>query len=121
VVNETPEQLAELKKYFPTPRDAVTYIMETVPIDKRKDEAKHGSYRTKDTILEIYDEMQAVMAENAAAVAAGREPTARYQTPLDPPPGPPTDAHGNFIPMAQWDPAKWPAHSHPSRGREEVP
>ena len=38
-------------------RDDVDYIMETFPIVKRKDEAAHGCYRTKDTILEIYDEM----------------------------------------------------------------
>ena len=35
----------------------VDYIMETFPIVKRKDEQAHGHYRTKDTILEIYDEM----------------------------------------------------------------
>jgi hypothetical protein len=115
VVDETPEQLAELKKYFPTPRDAVAYIMETFPIVKPKDVEKYGSYRTKETILEIYDKMQAVMAENAAAVAAGRQPSARYQTRLTPPPGPPTDAAGNFIPMAQWDPAHWPPHIHQPR------
>jgi len=122
VVDETEEQLAELKKYFPTPRDAVAYIMETFPIVKRKDEAKYGSYRTKDTILEIYDEMAEVMKQNAAAVAAGREPTARYQTRLDPPPGPPCDEQGNFIPMAQWDPANWPPHIHrPKEAVVEVP
>ena len=55
---ETPEQLAELKKSFPKPRDAVDYIMDTFPIVKRKDEAAYGSYRTKEMILSIYDEMQ---------------------------------------------------------------
>jgi len=120
VVDETPEQLAELKKYFPTPRDAVAYIMETFPIVKRKDVEKYGSYRTKETILEIYDEMQRVMAENAAAVAAGRQPTARYPTRLTPPPGPPADAADNFIPMAQWDRAHWPVHIHPPRGEAAV-
>ena len=48
---ETPEQLAELKKSFPKPRDAVDYIMDTFPIVKRKDEEKYGSYRTKEMIL----------------------------------------------------------------------
>lgn len=115
VVDETPEQLAELKKYFPTPRDAVDYIMETFPIVKRKDEARYGSYRTKETILEIYDAMQAVMAENASAMAAGRQPAARYRTRLNPPPGPPCDAQGNFIPMAQWDRANWPMNIHQPR------
>jgi len=127
VVDETPEQLAELKKYFPTPRDAVAYIMETFPIVKRKDEQKYGEYRTKRVILEIYDEMQRVMAENVVPVAAGKQPTTRYQTRLDPPPGPPCDAQGNFIPMAQWDRAHWPPHIHlprevaaPVPSREEV-
>jgi hypothetical protein len=35
---------------FPTPRDAVAYIMDTFPIVKRKDEAAHGEYRTKRVI-----------------------------------------------------------------------
>jgi hypothetical protein len=51
----------------------------------------------------------------AVAQATGREPTARYQTRLDLPPGPPTDAAGNFIPMSQWDPNHWPKHIHPPR------
>jgi hypothetical protein len=38
-------------------RDDVDYIMETFPIVKRKDIAAHGTYRTKDKILEIYDAM----------------------------------------------------------------
>jgi hypothetical protein len=114
----------ELLAYFPTPHHAVEYIMDTFRILRERDEAAHGTYRTKDTILEIYDEMQAVMAENA--VAAGRQPTARYQTRLNPPPGPPCDAAGNFIPMAQWDPAHWPSHIHQPREAvvavpEEVP
>jgi hypothetical protein len=118
VVDETPEQLAQLKRYFPTPRDAVAYILETFPIVKRKDEQKYGRYRTKETILEMYDRMQRVMAENADAVAAGRQPSARYDSALNPPPGPPTDVAGNFIPMAKWDPAHWPPHIH--RPREEA-
>jgi hypothetical protein len=57
-------------------RDDVDYIIETFPIAKRKDVAKYGSYRTKETILEFYDQM-------AAADAAGT----RYETPITPPPG----------------------------------
>lgn len=118
----------ELSAYFSTPRDAVAYIMETFPIVKRKDEQTHGTYRTRDTILEIYNEMAEVMRQNAAAVAAGRYPTALYQTRLDPPPGPPVDAEGTFIPMAQWgtlDPHLI-SHIHPpkeevSKRPEEVP
>ncbi|MEN6350507.1 MAG: N-6 DNA methylase [Syntrophomonas sp.] len=59
-------------------RDDVDYIMDTFPIVKRKDEANYGSYRTKETILAIYNQMQ-------AAIDSGQP----YQTPLNPPPGPP--------------------------------
>jgi hypothetical protein len=80
--DETPEQLAELKKSFAKPRDAVRYIMDTFPIVKRKDEAAFGSYRTKEMILQIYDDMQ-------EAVRTGTE----YQTKLSPPPGDPRGCH----------------------------
>jgi hypothetical protein len=63
-------------------RDDVNYIMETFPIVKRRDEEKYGSYRTKEAILDIYDEMARCKAE-------GRE----YQTRLDPPPASPLVAH----------------------------
>jgi hypothetical protein len=89
--DETPAQLAELKGYFPTPRDAVAYIMDTFPIVKRKDEARFREYRTKRVILEIYDAMQ-------RAISTG-EP---YQTLLDPPPGDPRAAH---LPKGQRRPA----------------
>ena len=42
-------------------------------------------------------------------------PAARIVSPLNPPPGPPTDEHGHFIPMSQWDPNHWPSHIHPPR------
>jgi hypothetical protein len=58
-----------LKARFSKPRDAVDYIMDTFPIVKRKDEAAYGSYRTKEKILEIYDEMQ-----EAVRVSAGSAP-----------------------------------------------
>lgn len=91
----------ELIASFPTPRHAVDYIMETFPIVKRKDEKAHGTYRTKLAILDIYDQM-------AEAISTGQP----YQTALTPPPGPPTDTEGNFIPMAQWDANNWPKHIH---------
>ena len=56
-------------------RDDVAYIMDIFPIVKRKDEAAHGRYRTKDTILDMYDAMQ-------QAITAGQS----YQPRLDPPP-----------------------------------
>lgn len=81
--DETPEQLEELMQHFPKPRDAVSYIMDTFPIVKRKDEEKYdGDYRTKRIILEIYDDMQ-------EATRTG-EP---YQTRLDPPPADPSCCH----------------------------
>ncbi|MFN8007517.1 MAG: hypothetical protein U0V70_10935 [Terriglobia bacterium] len=40
--DETPEQLSEIMRYFPTPLDAVAYIMDTFPIVKRKDTLKYG-------------------------------------------------------------------------------
>ena len=82
VRDETPEELGELKKHFPSPRDAVAYIMDTFPIVKRRDEEKHGEYRTKRVILEIYDEM-------AEAMRTGKP----YQTRLAPPPADPRCCH----------------------------
>jgi hypothetical protein len=83
--------------------------MDTFPIVKRKDEAAHGTYRTKDTILSIYDEM-------AEAIRTGKS----YQTRLDPPPGPPADEHGNFLSLPEWKPGQpkppnWPSHIHPPK------
>ena len=81
--SETAEDLARLKASFPTPRDAVAYIMDTFPIVKRKDEAKYGGdYRTKRVILEIYDAIQ-------ESIRTGQP----YQTRLDPPPADPSIAH----------------------------
>ena len=60
--DETPEQLVDLKRHFPTPRDAVACILDTFPGVRREDEAKHGEYRTKRVILEIYDAIQESVA-----------------------------------------------------------
>jgi hypothetical protein len=104
VVNET------LREMLPTPRAAVCYIMDTFPIVRRKDEAKYGEYRTKRVILEVYDQMTEIIEANDAIRAANlgkseeelRPLLRSYQSPLNPPPGPPTDANGNFIPYADW-------------------
>ncbi len=58
----TPEQwekeaTPELKALFPTPRDAVAYILDQFPIVRRKDEERYGTYRTKEVILQCYDAM----------------------------------------------------------------
>jgi hypothetical protein len=77
--DESPADLERLKASFPRPRDAVSYIMDTFPIVRRKDEEKHnGDYRTKRVILEIYDAMQ-------SALRTGHP----YQTRLAPPPADP--------------------------------
>ena len=72
----------ELLEFFPTPRDAVSYIMETFPIVKRKDEQKYGTYLTKETILKIYDLMAEAIATDT-----------KYNTTLNPPPADPSCAH----------------------------
>jgi hypothetical protein len=112
-----------LLEMFPTPRDAVSYIMDTFPIVRRKDEAKYGDYRTKQVILEIYDQMTEIIEANEAVRVANpgkseeelRPLLRSYQSPLNPPPGPPTDAIGNFIPVSEWDPTDWPSHIHPPK------
>jgi hypothetical protein len=63
-------------------RDDVDYIMESFTVAKQRDEQKHGEYRTKRVILEIYDEI-------AQAMDTGQS----YQTRLDPPPADPRVAH----------------------------
>lgn len=57
-VAETDDDLKRLTELFPTPRAAVAYILDQFPIVRRKDEAQFGAYRTKETILAIYDAMQ---------------------------------------------------------------
>ena len=74
-IDETTEQLADLKRRFPTPRDAVACILNTFPGVRREDEEKNGEYRTKCAILEIYDAMK-------ESDLTGRS----YQTRLDPQP-----------------------------------
>jgi hypothetical protein len=64
-------------------RPVGVWTTDTFPIVKRRDEAAHGSYRTKDTILQMYDQMQ-------TATDTGQP----YRTWLTPPPGPPADAEG---------------------------
>jgi hypothetical protein len=108
----TPEEWSrtaspELLKALPTPRDAVAYIMETFPIVKRKDEEAHGSYRTKERILALYDELQRCLASGQP-----------FKSTLNPPPGPPTNPDGTFAKLPAWPkgaarPAGWPEHIHP--------
>ncbi|MEV8307352.1 DNA methyltransferase [Streptomyces flavidovirens] len=57
-------------------RPDVEYVMDTFPVVKREDEAVHGTYRTRDLILDVYDRME-----------EARKTGGVYQTLLDPPPG----------------------------------
>ncbi len=80
---KTAEDLVRLTADFPTPRDAVAYIMETFPIVRRRDEEEYdGDYRTKRLVLEIYDAL-------AESIRTGSP----YQTRLDPPPADPSCRH----------------------------
>jgi hypothetical protein len=63
-------------------REDTDYILDTFPIVRRKDEERHGEYRTKRVILEVYDAL-------AEAARTGRP----YVTRLDPPPADPRCAH----------------------------
>ena len=64
-------------------RDDTAYILDTFPIVRRKDEQKyHGEFKTKTTILEIYD-----------ALADSTRTGQPYQTRLDPPSADPRVAH----------------------------
>jgi hypothetical protein len=64
-------------------RDDAEYILETFPIVKHRDEARHGSFRTKELIISEYDRM-------ATAGIKPTEPLAdneKYKSVLIPPPG----------------------------------
>lgn len=61
VVDETPEELAALRAYFPTPRHAVEHILDQFPIVQAKDEYAHGSYVTKERLLRAYDALLAAL------------------------------------------------------------
>lgn len=59
--NETAEQLAGLERHFPTPRAAVSHILDQFPIVREKDERRYGRFRTKERILSAYDDMKKAM------------------------------------------------------------
>lgn len=47
----------ELLDFFPKPKDAIKYIMDTFPIVKKQDKKEFGEYRTVETILDKYFEI----------------------------------------------------------------
>ncbi|MBO0914577.1 SAM-dependent DNA methyltransferase, partial [Streptomyces laculatispora] len=66
-------------------RDDASYILDTFPIVKRKDEAAHGEYRTKRLILTEYDRMAAAGLTLETPLTEGAHGT--YRSTLTPPPG----------------------------------
>lgn len=52
-------------------RDEVDYILETFPIVRRQEEARHGEYRTKRLILAAYDAMTHVRRSGSALSGRG--------------------------------------------------
>jgi hypothetical protein len=73
-------------------------MMKTASIGKLKDEVAHSKYVTKDTILDMYDQMAALPTMD---VPAPKDPDATYQVPdvsqwvtwLNLPPASPRVAH----------------------------
>ncbi|MFF5012635.1 Eco57I restriction-modification methylase domain-containing protein [Streptomyces sp. NPDC001165] len=64
-------------------RDNADYILDTFPIVRRKDEAKYGTYRTKELILAEYDRMAAAGVSLDNPLVDGEN----YTSTLTPPPG----------------------------------
>jgi hypothetical protein len=64
-------------------RDDVDYVLDTFPIVRRKDEAKYGTYRTKELILTEYDRMAAAGLTLENPLVDGEN----YTSTLTPPPG----------------------------------
>ncbi|MFF4056007.1 Eco57I restriction-modification methylase domain-containing protein [Streptomyces sp. NPDC001668] len=64
-------------------REDADYILDTFPIVRRKDEAKYGSYRTKELILAEYDRMGAAGLTLETPLVEGEN----YTSTLTPPPG----------------------------------
>jgi hypothetical protein len=48
----------------------VSFIMDTFPIVRRKDEAKHGYYKTRDMIVSTFDEMQRAISSGTPYISS---------------------------------------------------
>lgn len=59
-----------VRRWFETPRQAVCHVMDAFPIVRKKDEEQYGDYRTKLTILDIYDQLAAAAKPVVAPVPA---------------------------------------------------
>ncbi|WP_228900974.1 DNA methyltransferase [Streptomyces sp. DH1] len=66
-------------------RDNVSYVLDTFPITKRKDQERYGEYRTKNLILAEYDRMAAAGLTLENPLTEGDSGT--YRSTLTPPPG----------------------------------
>ncbi|MFE0349602.1 Eco57I restriction-modification methylase domain-containing protein [Streptomyces griseoluteus] len=64
-------------------REDAAYILDAFPIVRRKDEAKYGTYRTKELILAEYDRM----AEAGVSLESPLVDGENYTSTLTPPPG----------------------------------
>jgi hypothetical protein len=107
--DETLEDLLGLQQRFSMGSDAVSYIMDTFPIVRARDEETFGgNYRTKQLILQIYNSLQ-------ESLSTGRP----YISPLDPPPGPPIDRDGKFADYSKIA-TNPPAHVHLQRKQGDL-
>lgn len=91
--------------------DEVDHVMESFPLIRRRDEKSHGSYRTKEAILDLYHRMAAATAD------------APYETVLDPPPADPSIAHPPLTEAQKQElaPILERALAAPPLGEEEPP
>jgi hypothetical protein len=78
---------AEIDSYilhmYEITRESAAYILETFPIVRRADEAKYGSYQTKELVLAEYDRMAAAGLSLTQPLVDGEN----YTSTLNPPPG----------------------------------
>ena len=73
------DDLARLRVHFATPKDAAVHLFNSFWLTREKDEKAHSQYRTRDTILALYEEF--------TAAHRNHQP---WSSPLDPPPGTPS-------------------------------
>jgi hypothetical protein len=86
---ESAADLARLKEMFPTPRHAVEHVMDTFPLVRKTDEERYGNYRTKERILELYDELA-----SGRPFVSSLTPTSTVLDEDEPEYGPPLDLFG---------------------------
>lgn len=65
-----------LRSAFPTPRHAVSHILDTFPLVRSSEEKTCGEYRTKDTVLIISDNLSESGRSEARRVSLVARPPA---------------------------------------------